>query len=698
MASSTDGNSQFSPDMSELSEEERLKVLDVLKRAQVFLHQEEKHSLRQPLQGQLSKYTNMMKGWQYRYFVLEPTPGRLSYFEKEEHKTTQRPRGSINLTNAVVYPSEEDYQTFHVNASNGVSFQLKAIDTKERQCWIDRLRATVEYHNEIYRKNNLTTENALWNEAAKAEQKSNSTPCLLSLSDEIKNSSDSESTNTLTRKKTLRSEIETEDSDTIATPPVEPANINDCTTSISTLNMVESFKSAKDMLNNVNLLNKALIKATDFSPSIYGLSMFDKDLLNLKAISSANVKCLEDCFMSLVDYKDELLRNAGQPSRQTKWYYPLNSNQEGDDQSTDSLLLMEPADFQEIEDDSEEDENIERGSESSCPVPVDILSKLKLGADLTKVTLPAYILDKKSLLEMFADCNSNPQLFLGIADEKTARDRMEAVVKWYLTTFKGAIKNGKINKPYNPIIGENFHCQWSVDNTTLSFTAEQVSHHPPISAFFMESKQKRISLNSSVWTKISFHGMSVGISLVGNIKIRLDEFDEEYLLTYPSIYVKSLLTNPLIELGDKVSIKCPKSGYNATLEFSTRNQAEERVHFVNGEIREPENSNVIMKINGEWKNSIKFVKLDGDNKEYILDLKEISTFKKRVRPIESQNDKESRKVWRDITQSLRKNDFVQANKLKTKLENSQRAKDTSKSFTPKYFQHIKEKEWFFKNS
>ena len=36
---------------------------------------------RQPLEGLLYKYTNVMKGWQYRWFVLNPDVGRLEYYE-----------------------------------------------------------------------------------------------------------------------------------------------------------------------------------------------------------------------------------------------------------------------------------------------------------------------------------------------------------------------------------------------------------------------------------------------------------------------------------------------------------------------------------------------------------------------------------------------------------------------------------------
>ncbi|KAK3790351.1 hypothetical protein RRG08_008053 [Elysia crispata] len=49
-----------------------------------------------PMEGQILKFTNVMKGFQYRWFVLDPDSGMLEYFEKEEYKK-QRPRGSVHL-------------------------------------------------------------------------------------------------------------------------------------------------------------------------------------------------------------------------------------------------------------------------------------------------------------------------------------------------------------------------------------------------------------------------------------------------------------------------------------------------------------------------------------------------------------------------------------------------------------------------
>lgn len=41
-----------------------------------------------------------------------------------------------------------------------------------------------------------------------------------------------------------------------------------------------------------------------------------------------------------------------------------------------------------------------------------LLSQVKIGMDLTKVVLPTFILERRSLLEMYADYFAHPDLFL----------------------------------------------------------------------------------------------------------------------------------------------------------------------------------------------------------------------------------------------------------------------------------------------
>ena len=47
----------------------------------------------------------------------------------------------------------------------------------------------------------------------------------------------------------------------------------------------------------------------------------------------------------------------------------------------------------------------------------------------------------------------------------------------------------------------------------LVFLAEQVSHHPPISAFYVECGARQISFTGHIYTKSAFLGMSVAVSV-----------------------------------------------------------------------------------------------------------------------------------------------------------------------------------------
>lgn len=89
--------------------------------------------------GQLSKFTNALRGYQFRNFVLDPSRGTLEYYLPHDHSRLH-PRGFIILAGAIVTPSEDDGQTFSVCSSTGEIYKLRAADSRERQFWVDKLR------------------------------------------------------------------------------------------------------------------------------------------------------------------------------------------------------------------------------------------------------------------------------------------------------------------------------------------------------------------------------------------------------------------------------------------------------------------------------------------------------------------------------------------------------------------------------
>jgi hypothetical protein len=112
-----------------------------------------KDEMRQPFEGQLNKFTNVMKGWQYRWFVLNPERGQLEYYLLEE-RNLGKCRGAQHLAGTLVLPSDEDSQTFNVNFASGDSYKLRAVNVRERQVWVDRLRAVAQMHDRAVAQNN----------------------------------------------------------------------------------------------------------------------------------------------------------------------------------------------------------------------------------------------------------------------------------------------------------------------------------------------------------------------------------------------------------------------------------------------------------------------------------------------------------------------------------------------------------------
>ncbi|KAG0728720.1 Oxysterol-binding protein-related protein 10 [Chionoecetes opilio] len=320
-----------------------------------------------------------------------------------------------------------------------------------------------------------------------------------------------------------------------------------------------------------------------------------------------------------------------------------------------------------------------------------IISQLRLGMDLTRVTLPTFILERRSLLEMFADFLGHPDYFMRIGDAQSPEERMQEVVKWYLTSIHVGRNGSVAKKPYNPIIGEVFHCSWKVprDNTlategedapegrtdskkyiTIKFSAEQVSHHPPVSAFFFECPEKQLSINAHIWTKSKFMGMSVGVNLVGDITVVLGKVQESYSLAMPSAYARSILTEPWVELGGRVNISSPESGCQAFIIFHTKPFYGGKLHRVTAEVKDSDTA-TLMRVQGEWDGLMEFSYANGSQE--VLDVNDIPMVcAKRVRPLSQQSPNESRRLWLDVSVALARGDVDTATSHKRALEEQQR--------------------------
>lgn len=96
---------------------------------------------------------------------------------------------------------------------------------------------------------------------------------------------------------------------------------------------------------------------------------------------------------------------------------------------------------------------------------------------------------------------------------------MVQVVKGSLSAFHAGRKGLVAKRPYKPILGEIFQHHWTSANDTeedaekvldtvapnsVTFLAERVFQHPPISTFYAKYFNKKIQLSIPIWTNQNF--------------------------------------------------------------------------------------------------------------------------------------------------------------------------------------------------
>ena len=105
----------------------------------------------------------------------------------------------------------------------------------------------------------------------------------------------------------------------------------------------------------------------------------------------------------------------------------------------------------------------------------------------------------------------------------------------------------------------------------FDFLQCQVSHHPPVSAFFVTNRQEGFTVSSTILAKSKFYGNSTSAILEGTATLSLLPRGEEYFMTMPYAHCKGILMGTMtVELGGKVTIECTKTGYSTEIEFKLR--------------------------------------------------------------------------------------------------------------------------------
>lgn len=281
------------------------------------------------------------------------------------------------------------------------------------------------------------------------------------------------------------------------------------------------------------------------------------------------------------------------------------------------------------------------------------------------------------------------------------------------------------------------------DHIRVVYVTEQVSHHPPVSAYYASCPLRGVEMAGIDQISAKVSGTTVRVapgSFNKGIYINLTSgpgMGEKYHITHPVANVNGILRGSFyITVGDSTIVTCIGAkgvAYRAVIEYKEESWLG-RAHFlVEGvihtydegsteheewtKVKHVPTARVVAVFDGCWRNHIRWRRTAASppapstslsttssptpsfsapslsETEYatLVDLSTLFVVPKKVRPLERQLPNESRKLWHAVTTRLLAKEYGEATKAKLAIEQKQRdeageRKRKGAQFIPQYFE------------
>uniref|UniRef100_A0A672KYM6 Oxysterol-binding protein n=1 Tax=Sinocyclocheilus grahami TaxID=75366 RepID=A0A672KYM6_SINGR len=174
-----------------------------------------------------------------------------------------------------------------------------------------------------------------------------------------------------------------------------------------------------------------------------------------------------------------------------------------------------------------------------------------IGKDLSKVAMPVQLNEPLNTLQRLCEEVEYCHLLDTAANTHDPHMRMVYIAAFAVSAYACSFTRAG-GKPFNPILGETYECLRP--DKGFHFIAEQVSHHPPVSACHCESK------NYTFWQDVrwknKFWGKSMEIVPMGVTRLELPGFADRYEWSKVTSCIHNILSGQRwIEHYGEISIK-----------------------------------------------------------------------------------------------------------------------------------------------
>ncbi len=230
-------------------------------------------------------------------------------------------------------------------------------------------------------------------------------------------------------------------------------------------------------------------------------------------------------------------------------------------------------------------------------------------------------------------------------------------------------------KPLNPILGELFLGYWEdEDNGKTELVVEQVSHHPPITAYRIRNEKHGLTMEGYHLQRTYFKGRPC-IERIGHVMLHLDAFDEDYLITLPGMHLEGLIPPPPYPELEGKNFVIGSNGMMAKIDYSGRGWLKGKKNSFHAKLyHEDLPEAILFTVEGQWSGGAFTVQDSVQEPLEVFDTtKTADTPAIVLKPIKEQDQLESRRVWHNVTAAIERGDMSTVSVEKNRLEEEQRA-------------------------
>jgi len=214
---------------------------------------------------------------------------------------------------------------------------------------------------------------------------------------------------------------------------------------------------------------------------------------------------------------------------------------------------------------------------------INMVSILKgcIGKDLSKISMPVHFNEPLSFLQRMVEYMEYSHLLRIASEQENPEDRMKYVAAFAVSAL--ACNWERLGKPFNPLQGETYE----IERAEFRCLCEQVSHHPPISAFHADSPS--FTFHGSIYPKLKFWGKSVEIQPRGLVTVELTKWKEKYTWNNVNCSIHNIIVGKLwMEQYGTMEIVNHSTGHRAVMHFKPAGSIHKDLHRVEGSIQDKE--------------------------------------------------------------------------------------------------------------